>query len=246
MTSRFDACLAEVLRQEGGYADHPSDPGGATNMGITHKTLADWRGVSPWWSLPKSAVKALERAEAAQIYRSRYWQRCQAETLPAGLDLALFDFAVNSGPDRAIRILQTELGVAADGRVGPVTRGAVEAYAASKGLAALIGALCDRRLAFLQGLSTYATFGPGWRSRVATIRKAALGAAQTSASDKGDGMMTVLAGYKTYIVAALMLLAGLAQLLGIELPAMDGSSAGHLIMEAIAVIFLRRGLKAVG
>src|SRR5690606_22531703 len=161
MTSRFDACLAEVLRQEGGYADHPSDPGGATNMGITHKTLADWRGVSPWWSLPKSAVKALERAEAAQIYRSRYWQRCQAETLPVGLDLALFDFAVNSGPDRAIRTLQTELGVVADGRVGPVTRGAVEVYAASKGLAALIGALCDRRLAFLQGLSTYATFGPG-------------------------------------------------------------------------------------
>ena len=244
MASRFDVCLDEVLRQEGGYADHPADPGGATNMGITHKTLADWRGVSPWWDLPKSAVKALGRDEAAQIYKKLYWERSGAGTLPAGLDLALFDFAVNSGPDRAVRLLQTELGVAVDGRIGPVTRGAVEAYAGKKGLAALAGALCDRRLRFLQGLSTFPVFGAGWTSRIATIRKAALAA--IAKPDTGGSIMTLLTGYKTYIVAALMLLAGLAQLLGIELPAMEGGSAGQLIMEAIAVIFLRRGLKAVG
>lgn len=244
MSSRFDACLAEVLRHEGGYADHPADPGGATNMGITHKTLADWRGVSPWWDLPKSAVKALEREEAASIYRKLYWERSGAGSLPPGLDLALFDFAVNSGPDRAVRVLQAELGVSADGRVGPVTRGAVETYAASKGLAALVGALCDRRLRFLQGLSTFSVFGAGWTSRVAAIRKAALAA--LAPSNPGGSTMTLLTGYKTYILAALMLLAGLAQLLGIELPAMEGGSAGQLIMEAVAVIFLRRGLKAVG
>ena len=66
---RFDACLAEVLKQEGGYVDNPLDPGGATNLGITRKTLAAWRKISPWWKLPKSEVRALGRPEAASIYK---------------------------------------------------------------------------------------------------------------------------------------------------------------------------------
>ena len=245
--SRFDICLDEVLDQEGGYVDHPSDPGGATNMGITRKTLARWRLVSPWWSLPKSAVMALQRTEAAKIYRASYWDRCRAGQFPAGLDLALFDFAVNSGPDRAIRTLQAELDVAADGQVGPLTLGAVETYAARKGLGALIGALCDRRLAFLNRLPTFATFGRGWTNRVAAIRAAALDAAGTTAPVNSITLwrtiMDILNGYRTYIIAAFMLLAGLAQMLGIDLPTLDGSSAGHLIMEALALLFLRKGLK---
>ena len=246
--SRFDICLDEVLRHEGGYADHPADPGGATNMGITHKTLARWRLVSPWWALPKSAVMDLKRAEAARIYRANYWDRSHAGKLPAGLDLALFDFAVNSGPDRAIRILQAELGVALDGQVGPLTLGAVEAYWSRRGLGALIGALCDRRLGFLNRLSTFAVFGKGWTTRVASVRKAALAAAGTAQNPSTNindwrTIMDILNGYKTYIVALFMLLAGLAQMLGIDLPALDGNSAGHLIMEALAVLFLRKGLK---
>lgn len=245
--SRFDICLDEVLRQEGGYVDHPSDPGGATNMGITHKTLARWRMVSPWWNLPKSAVMELQRPEAAKIYRASYWDRIRAGQLPAGLDLALFDFAVNSGPDRAIRTLQAELDVAADGQIGPLTLGAVETYSNRKGLGVLIGTLCDRRLAFLNRLPTFATFGRGWTSRVASVRKAALAMAGTAAPINTITLwrtiMDILNGYKTYIVAAFMLLAGLAQMLGVDLPALDGSSAGHLIMEALAVLFLRKGLK---
>ncbi|MDP2782892.1 MAG: glycosyl hydrolase 108 family protein [Devosia sp.] len=66
--SRFDICLDLVLQQEGGYADHPSDPGGATNLGITRKTLARWRQVSPWWSLSKTDVQGLQRPEAARIF----------------------------------------------------------------------------------------------------------------------------------------------------------------------------------
>ena len=245
--SRFDICLDEVLRQEGGYVDHPSDPGGATNMGITRKTLARWRLVSPWWSLPKSAVMDLQRPEAAKIYRASYWDRISAGQLPDGLDLVLFDFAVNSGPDRAIRTLQAELDVAADGQVGPLTLGAVETYARRKGLGALIGALCDRRLAFLNRLPTFAAFGRGWTNRVAAVRKAALAAAGTAAPINTITLwrtiMDILNGYKTYLVALFMLLAGVAQLLGVDLPALDGSSAGHLIMEALAVLFLRKGLK---
>jgi lysozyme family protein len=236
---RFEQCLREVLRHEGGYSDHPSDPGGATNMGITRKTLARWRKISPWTDLPKSAVKALSRAEAAQIYRAQYWNPCKAGAMPAGVDLAVFDFAVNSGPDRAARVLQAALGVAADGEVGPKTLAALGA-ADSR---ALINAVCDRRLTFLRGLATFPVFGRGWTSRVAAVRAAALGAVENSTSMQRRLPMDVFSGYRTYIVAAFMLLAGLAQVLGVDLPSLDGGAAGNLILEALAIIFLRKGLK---
>ena len=107
--NRFETCLAHVLRHEGGYVDHPSDPGGATNMGITRKTLAHWRNVSPWTDLPKLEVQKLTHGEAGLIYRALYWNACRAGDLPDGVDLAVFDFAVNSGPDRAVRTLQARL-----------------------------------------------------------------------------------------------------------------------------------------
>jgi lysozyme family protein len=237
---RFERCLTEVLRHEGGYVDHPSDPGGATNMGITRKTLARWRKVTPWTALPKTAVETLARDEAALIYRANYWNRAHAGSMPAGVDLALFDFAVNSGPDRAIRMLQVALGVAADGEVGPVTLAAVAATDGRR----LINALCDRRLSFLQRLTSFSVFGRGWTRRVAEIRAAALADVKFPSTVQRRTIMTMLSGYRTYIVAAFMLVAGLAQVLGVELPALDGGSAGSLILEALAIIFLRKGLKS--
>lgn len=247
--TRFEICLDEVLKFEGGYADNPRDPGGATNMGITRKTLARWRAVSPWWALPKSDVQALEPAEAASIYKSGYWDRSNADRLPVGLDLALFDFAVNSGPDRAIKMLQKQLKVAADGQIGPITLRAIQTAVALKGATGLIDALCDKRLNFLAQLATFTVFGKGWTARVAAIRQAALAAAGTTSSTTTSSQtwsdsMAMLSGYKTYIIAAFMLIAGLAQLLGVDLPTLDGASAGHLIMEALAVISLRKGLKS--
>lgn len=236
---RFQRCLTEVLRHEGGYVDHPSDPGGATNMGITRKTLARWRKISPWTDLPKSSVASLKREEAGLIYRANYWNPSRAGDMPVGVDLALFDFAVNSGPDRAVRTLQAALGVAADGEVGPVTLAALRAA----DLARLVNDFCNRRLAFLKGLSTFAVFGRGWTRRVAGVRAAALADLKTSSSTQRRVIMTMLSGYRTYIVAAFMIVAGLAQVLGVELPALDGGSAGSLILEALAIIFLRKGLK---
>lgn len=78
-----------VLASEGGYVDHPSDPGGATNMGITHKTLAAWRKVSPWWELPKQAVKDLTRSETMAIYKANFWRTSGADRLPVGIDYAV-------------------------------------------------------------------------------------------------------------------------------------------------------------
>jgi len=240
MTERFELCLAHVLRHEGGYTDHPVDPGGATNMGITRKTLARWRRVSPWWNLPKSEVQSLTRVEASSIYRSLYWDLCRADDLPSGIDLAVFDYAVNSGPGRAVRTLQSTLGVVADGLVGPVTIGA----AAKADPRMIVEAVCDRRLGFLKALATFPAFGRGWTRRVTDIRAAALAAVPKSITiPRGAESMDVLSGYKTYIVAALMLLAGLAQVLGVDLPSLEGGSAGSLILESLAIIFLRQGLK---
>lgn len=236
---RFEKCLTEVLRHEGGYVDHPDDPGGATNMGITRKTLARWRKVTPWTALPKASVAALTRDEAALIYRANYWNVARAGSMPAGVDLALFDFAVNSGPDRAVRVLQVALGVAADGEIGPVTLAAVEAADPRR----LINVLCDRRLSFLQRLTSFSAFGRGWTRRVAEIRAAALADAKLLSTIEWRSIMAMLSGYRTYIVAAFMLVAGLAQVLGVDLPALEGGTAGSLILEALAIIFLRKGLK---
>lgn len=246
--ARFAACLNEVLTHEGGYADHPADPGGATNMGITRKTLALWRGVSPWWDLPKSEVRALSREEAAKIYEARYWERCRGGSLPAGLDLALFDYAVNSGPARAIMELQRLCATSADGVIGPLTLAALRKAISGQGLTNLIARLCDRRLGFLRRLSTFTVFGRGWTRRVETVRKAAFamaGSAPASpqTTDNRSDFMTFLTGKKTYIVAILMLIVGIGQFFGIDLPGFDGQSAGQLITEALAVIFLRKGIK---
>lgn len=241
---RFARCLAQVLEHEGGYADHRRDPGGATNMGITRKTLARWRRVSPWWKLPKAEVKALGRAEAARIYDAAYWQRVHGADLPAGLDLALFDYAVNSGPVRAIKALQAQLKVRADGWIGPLTLGALRARIAAAGVSGIIVALCDGRLGFLRRLATFAVFGRGWSRRVAAIRAAALAMAGDLPSTTRTTEMNLLSGYKTYIVAAIMLLIGLAGLLGVDVPSFETHAPASLVMEALAFIFLRRGLKS--
>jgi lysozyme family protein len=242
---RFARCLDHVLAHEGGYADHPTDPGGATNLGITHKTLARWRKVSPWWKLPKAEIRGLGTAEAARIYEASYWRRVQGAALPPGLDLALFDYAVNSGPVRAIKALQTSLKVKADGWIGPLTLDALKARVAAAGVAGMVAALCDGRLGFLQRLATFAVFGRGWSRRVADIRAAALamtGEPQLLSTQRKTEM-NLLSGYKTYIVAAAMLLAGVAGLVGVDLPAFDGHAPASLVMEALAFIFLRKGLK---
>src|SRR5829696_5104608 len=115
--SRFEKAIEIVLQHEGGFVHHPRDPGGATKFGITRETLSRVRG------RPVSIedVRELTSAEAAAIYRWLYWDVVRADELPPGLDLAVFDLAVNSGPARAVRMLQNVLGVTVDGIVGPET-----------------------------------------------------------------------------------------------------------------------------
>lgn len=244
--TRFETCLALILRYEGGYVDRKTDPGGATNMGITRKTLARWRHVSPFWKLEKSEVRALKRHEAAAIYKAFYWERCRCGVLADGLDLALFDFAVNSGPSRAIRTLQALVGVARDAIVGPLTLAAIRKKTARLGLASIIASLFKARLSFLHRLKNFALFGRGWQARITSIKGRALAMAGENDHhiQPRRNVLDILSGYKTYIVALAMLIAGLGQMLGVDLPGFDQQSAGQLIFQALAVLFLRRGIKS--
>ncbi|HEY7821399.1 MAG TPA: glycosyl hydrolase 108 family protein, partial [Acidimicrobiia bacterium] len=113
----FPKCLAVTLTHEGGYVNHPRDPGGATNLGVTHKTLAAHLGRP----VSKQDVRNLTQGDVEPIYRRGYWLPVKGENLPHGVDLAVFDFGVNSGPSRSAKYLQGVVGVAKDGKIGPKT-----------------------------------------------------------------------------------------------------------------------------
>jgi lysozyme family protein len=172
----FTSSLAVTLKYEGGFSNHPQDPGGATMKGVTQRVYDAWRrkhGLQP------RSVRQLGQDELEAIYRRDYWDRCRCDDLPSGVDLAVFDFAVNSGPVRAIKTLQAVIGVAADGVVGPRT------LAASK-RAGTGEAVCAARLAFVRRLRTFPTFGKGWTSRINDITKKvrALAKAQPHVEEK--------------------------------------------------------------
>ncbi len=162
----FETALEHIFAVEGGYVDHPKDPGGATNRGITRATLAAWRKKT----VSKQNVKNLTRHEAAQIYRANYWDKVCGDDLPSGVDIAVFDHAVHSGPARAIRNLQGAINVPMDGIYGTVTASAVQRFSAEN----LITTLCERRMMMLKRLPTWNTFGKGWTRRLDDVRNSAL------------------------------------------------------------------------
>lgn len=146
MSDRFPICLPITLAHEGGYVDHPRDPGGATNLGVTLKTLSGWLGRTA----TKAEVKALKRREVEPIYRRNYWEPAGCARYQPGADLCVFDAAVNSGVSR-----------------GKAWAAQVKAGADAK---AFVAQYCDIRLGFLKRLGTWSSFGKGWSRRVAEIR----------------------------------------------------------------------------
>lgn len=159
MQANFELALKHVLKFEGGYSDHPKDPGGATNFGITIGVLGEFRGAP----VTKHDVRILTLAEASRIYRSRYWNAVSCDQLPAGLDLAVFDCAVNQGVGRAARFLQIAARVKTDGIVGPLTLNAVSTARQAPLLCEFM-AYRMRSYGLLKSL--FLTFGLGWSRRL--------------------------------------------------------------------------------
>lgn len=160
--------LELMFGHEGGYSNAATDSGGPTKYGITHRTLAAHRGVA---SVTAAQVKALTLKEAEDIYRLGYWTQSGGDLLPAGLDYAAFDFGVNSGPARAVKVLQKVVGVPQDGNAGPMTLAAVESY--KGGRLKLIKDFCEARMAYLRSLRNAKTGFPvngrGWTIRVTGV-----------------------------------------------------------------------------
>ena len=169
--TRAEIYIPRILKHEGGFVNHPRDPGGATNRGVTIGTLkrlgidVDGDGDSDITDL-----RNLREPDAVRVFKLFYADKVQADLLPVGLDYAMTDFAVNSGPGRAAQHLQRILGVEADGDIGPKTLAKV----ADCDPKALITSLCDSRLQFMRGLDTWHDFGRGWQSRVDAVRRDAL------------------------------------------------------------------------
>lgn len=170
-SDNFERALAFTLAYEGGFSDHPDDPGGPTMRGVTQRVYDAWRVRSG--KTPRT-VALIEDAELRAIYRAQYWKAVRADELPAGLDLMAFDTAVLAGPVRAAKLLQAALGVRADGAIGEAT---LLAAGKAEDVDAVILAACALRLRFLRSLRTFATFGGGWSARVTALEKAALAAA---------------------------------------------------------------------
>ena len=169
MQDDFAKALPRILVYEGGKVDNPADPGGRTNQGITQATFNAWLREQ---GQPSRDVYTITAAEVSTIYKTKYWDMVQGDKLPAGLDLCVFDAGVNSGNGQAGKWLQRALGdkfaATVDGIIGVKTLQAVEDFG---DIETLINAFCSRRLATLQSLKTWGTFGKGWSARIANVMK---------------------------------------------------------------------------
>lgn len=177
MTRAF-ICIPRILKHEGGFVNDSRDAGGATNRGVTIGTLRSLgMDIDGDGDIDVADIKALTEAQAVTIYKRFYWDKVEGDLLPTGLDYAVADFAVNSGPRRAAEHLQRALGVRADGHIGPQTLAA----ARRADVRSTINRVCDSRLAFMRSIRggrDWAAFGRGWTRRVEEARAYALGDAK--------------------------------------------------------------------
>jgi lysozyme family protein len=153
----FDTAFTKLIGHEGGFVDHPDDPGGATNWGVTERVARSHGYTGHMRDLTVTTAKA--------IYRKDYWDAVRAEDLPPVIRYAVFDAAVNSGVGQATRWLQRALGVADDGKIGPLTIAAATMAEPD----VLLRKMLSQRLKFMTSLSNWPSFSRGWARRIADL-----------------------------------------------------------------------------
>lgn len=187
MDRNFDRSLSRVLKSEGGYVNHPQDPGGETNFGVTQRVYDAYRSRL---GLKRASVRYISKTEVAQIYRDSYWALAKCDQLPDGVDFVVFDGAVNSGVAQSAKWLQRALGVKDDGVIGPAT---IAAALRHKNHDQLVADILALRLKFLKSLKTWKAFGKGWAARIADVK--ATGQAWASGSEASEPEHTALGFY---------------------------------------------------
>ena len=156
MINNFQECLDLVLKAEGGWVNHPSDPGGETNLGVTKKVWEEYIGHTV------ESLKKLTKEDVAPLYELKYWRPCYGEVLPRGLDFVVFSMGVNAGPGRSVKLLQSSIGCVPDGVIGPATRGLIS----DSNSATLIAKFSESRREYYRSLKNFSIFGKGWLNRV--------------------------------------------------------------------------------
>ena len=164
MNNNFKECLDLVLKSEGGWVNHPSDPGGETNLGVTKRVWEEYVGH------PVESLKKLTKDDVAPMYEQKYWRPCYGEVLPRGLDFVVFSMGVNAGPGRSVKLLQQSIGCVSDGIIGPRTRELISA----SNTATLIAKFSETRREYYRSLKTFPIFGKGWERRVNEVKADAL------------------------------------------------------------------------
>ena len=165
MSNKFSEALEVILHHEGGYVNHPKDPGGETNLGVTKRVYEEFGG--------EKEMKDLTKEDVEPIYKKNYWDRVKGDDLPEGLDLCIFDFAVNAGPGRAAKFIQRLVGTTVDGGIGPNTLKCIDDYVKENSVAETIEKYQSMRQEYYEGLSTFETFGRGWTRRVDEVTQEA-------------------------------------------------------------------------
>jgi lysozyme family protein len=158
MQGNFKQCLDLILKSEGGFVNHPDDPGGMTNLGVTKRTWEEYTG----HQADEKTMLSLTPEKVAPLYEQRYWRPTYCEVLPRGLDLLIFSMGVNGGPGRAVKLLQSAIGCVPDGVIGSRT---MELIKQSNALD-LIAKYSEARRSYYKSLKTFDIFGKGWLSRV--------------------------------------------------------------------------------
>jgi len=157
MQFTYEQAITQVLKDEGGYTNESTDPGGPTNWGITiHDARTYWKS-----NATSQDVKTMPRSVAEDIYIKHYAGPINYDSLPAGVDYTIFDYAINSGISKSIKTVQELIGVPIDGTMGPITLAKIN----SSDPISLIHAIYIERLKFLKTLHTWSTYGHGWTNR---------------------------------------------------------------------------------
>jgi len=166
MRDNFEQCMGWLLEHEGGYVNHPSDPGGETNLGVTRAVYEQYAGRQ----VMDGEMEGLTHDDVYPIYRENYWNRVRGDDLPSGVDWSVFDWGVNSGTSRAAKALQRIVGVEQDGGIGPMTLQAVLEVEPAE----IVEQMHHMRDGFYRSLSTFDTFGRGWIRRNDETKEQAL------------------------------------------------------------------------
>jgi len=162
MQDNFETSLDFLLKVEGGFVNNPADPGGITNLGVTAKSWASYKGRNT----TEKEMRNLTKDDVAPFYKKKFWDACKCDDLPSGIDYLVFDFAVNAGPGRSIKTLQKAVGVPEDGSIGPVTLQTIDITDKND----LIAWFSEAKKHFYESLPTFSTFGKGWLNRIDEAR----------------------------------------------------------------------------